>query len=215
MKRSYLKLHKATEDMWHCVFCNNHGRKIYIKMNFSGGGVVNICDCFYVDRPWKAIPKKLTTKNCKYEELLNVFAAELDKKFFGIEFVDCEEVLLADEFIAKSLSHRRKLNFLILVDNGHILKTRLKNRTHRVIYLEITRSRDRAFISCCNYCDRNYKHGKVQVVPAGLKTIHFEFSLNNIIKIANEELNCDFTDVIITSDTFNFDKIKFPICGSI
>ena len=54
-----------------------------------------------------------------------------------------------------------------------------------------------------------------EFTPSGLTTIYFDYSLDAILKIVNEELNCDFTDVIITKDTFGFEKSELPICGSI
>ena len=215
MKKDKLIFHKASEDTWHCVLRNNHGRKIYIKVNFTNENNINICECFYIHRTWEAVPKKQQTKYCKEEDLLSVLATEIDKKFYGVEFVEDEEVISTEAYIKHWCQNDKKHKFLILVDSDGILKTRLKNRTHRVIYLEINRNVNRALISCCHYCDRRYKSDNRIVVPSGMKTIYFEFSLETILKIVNDELNCDFTDIIITSDTFNFSETKLPICGSI
>ena len=149
------------------------------------------------------------------EELLNVLATELDKKFFKIEFVEDEEPLSSEQYITYALQNKRKIKFLIFVDDGSTLRTRLKNRAHRTILLVIKRNGNIAYVHNCYYCDRCYKDGKTDVVPSGLITINFEYSLENVLKIANDELNCDFTDVIIVSDTFGFDKTNLPICGSI
>ena len=43
----------------------------------------------------------------------------------------------------------------------------------------------------------------------------FEYTPQKILEIVNNELNCDFTDLIITNDTFGFDDSNIPICGSI
>ena len=171
--------------------------------------------CFYIDRPWRPSPLKQKTKQCRTEEFLDVLSAEIDKNFFGIEFVCDEECLSSDKFIEQSLQNKRKIRFLILVDDGYTLKTRFMNRTHRVINLEITRNISAAVVSRCNYCDKNYKDDRNDVVPSGLVTIQFDYSLDAVLKIANNELNGDFTDVITTADTFNFDKSNLPICGRI
>ena len=140
---------------------------------------------------------------------------ELDKKFYGVEFVDSEAVFSTDKYIEAFLNAKKKHKFLILVESGNVLKTRLKNRTHRVIFLEIKRNDTNALVSNCYYCDRVYKRDKSLITPAGLTSVYFEYNLNTILEIVNEELNCDFTDVIVTKDTFDFDKIELPICGSI
>lgn len=67
----------------------------------------------------------------------------------------------------------------------------------------------------CHYYDRSYKRNSAYITPSGLTSITFDFSLENILKIVNDELNCDFTDVIITKDSFGFDDSSLPICGSI
>jgi hypothetical protein len=161
------------------------------------------------------VPLKQKTKHCHYENLLDVLEKELDKKFYGVEFVDNEDVFSTDEYIENTLSTKNKHKFLIFVEYNNILKTRFKNRTHRTIYLEIKTDVDNALVSSCYYCDRVYKRDKSMITPAGLTSVYFEYSLDAILEIVNEELNCDFTDVIVTNDTFGFDKTELPICGSI
>ena len=45
--------------------------------------------------------------------------------------------------------------------------------------------------------------------------IKFKYNMEKVLEIVNNELNCDFTDVIITKDTFSFEKNDNPICGSL
>lgn len=219
MKRHKLKLIKNVDDSWHTIFKNNHGRRLYLRINISDKNIVAICDCFYVDRPWKtlqkAVPTKLNTLSCNFEDLQEVFEKELDKTLYGIEFVNDDNVLATEEYIENLLKAKSKHKFLILVENGNVLRTRFKNRTHRTIYLEIKKDVNNGLVSNCHYCDRVYKRDKSLIPPSGLTTIYFEYSLDAILEIVNDELNCDFTDVIVTSDTFGFDKTELPICGSI
>ncbi|MBR5809146.1 MAG: hypothetical protein IKY39_03465 [Clostridia bacterium] len=219
MTRSALSFTPSHDDGWHTVFKNNHGRKLYLKFNLSNEDYINICDCFYVDRPWetnqKSIPIKLKTSSCKFEDLQEVLEKELDKKFYGIEFVNDENVLTTEAYIENFLKAKSKHKFLILVENGNALRTRFKNRTHRTIYLEIKKDVKNGLMSNCYYCDRVYKRDKSLITPSGLTTIFFDYSLDAILEIVNEELNCDFTDVIVAKDTFGFDKTELPICGSI
>ena len=81
--------------------------------------------------------------------------------------------------------------------------------------LEIVRSGNKGTIIDCHYSDRTYKRNNAYITPSGLTSITFDFSLYNILKIVNSELNCDFTDVIITQDSFGFNDSPLPICGSI
>ena len=82
-------------------------------------------------------------------------------------------------------------------------------------YLELKKDDKRALICSCYYCDRTYTRDKSLITPAGLTSVYFEYSLDAVLNVVNDELNCDFTDVIVTPDTFGFDKTELPICGSI
>lgn len=219
MKRSILKFDKLSENSYHTVFKNNHSRNIYIQVSLENS-IITIMDCFYIDRPFssnhKSIPKKLHTSICDKGHLLNVIASELDKKFYGLVFSDEQTELSCEDYISSALSSKRKYKFLIMVSEDNILKTRIKNRVHRSIHLEIEKVDNRkGLISVCHYYDRHYKRNNTLITPSGLNTIFFDYSPKNILNIVNTELNCDFTDIIITNDTFDFDKVSLPICGSI
>lgn len=218
MKRSILKFDKVSENTYHTIIKNNHGRKIYLKINRIGE-TITIIDCFYIDRPMrngrKAIPQKWTSAKCNCNNLIDVLAGELDKHCYGIEFSETETNISAEEYISLYLQNRKKYRFLILVECNGILKTRLKNRVHRTIYLEIKQNGYRGLIENCHYCDRRYKCNNQLITPFELKTIYFDYNMEKVLEIVNNELNCDFTDVIITRDTFSFGKNDIPICGSI
>ena len=218
MKRSVLKFDRVSKNTYHTIIRNNHGRKIYLRINRLGD-TITICDCFYIDRPMRngrnAIPQKQQTIRCRYDDLINVLAGELDKRFYGIEFSENETNMCTDEYISLYWQRCKKYKFLILIEKDGVLKTRLRNRVHRTIYLEIKRNESKGLIQTCHYCDRRYKRNSQLIVPFGLKTIYFDYSAEKVLEIANNELNCDFTNVIITSDTFRFDETNIPICGSI
>lgn len=218
VKRSVLKFDRVYRNLYHAIIKNYHGRKLYLKVNLSGR-MITICECFYIDRPVrngvKAIPNKLTTLKCNCDDLTDVLATEIDKRFYGVEFSEKETNESAEEYIMKYLNGRKKYRFLIFVDDEGVLKTRLRNRVHRNIYMEIKRVGSRGLIQTCHYYDRCYKQNDRYVTPYDLKTIYFDYSFEKILEIVNDELNCDFTDVVITSDTFNFEKKDVPVCGSI
>ncbi len=218
MKRSVLKFDKVSKNTYHTIIRNNHGRKIYLRINRLGD-IITICDCFYIDRPMRngrnAIPQKQQTIRCRYDDLINVLAAEIDKLFYDIEFSDCKEKLPTKEYINSYFQNQKKYKFLILVEKDGVLKTRLKNRVHRTIYLEIKQNGSQGLIQTCHYCDRRYKRNNQLITPSELKTIYFDYNTEKVLEIANNELNCNFTDVVITSDTFGFEKSDIPICGSI
>ena len=81
--------------------------------------------------------------------------------------------------------------------------------------LESGRSGNKRTITVCQYGDKTCQRNNAYKTPSGLTSITFDFSLYNILKIVNSELNCDFTDVIITQDSFGFNDSPLPICGSI
>ena len=148
MQRHKLILESAQDGTFHTFFRNNHSRWIYMNMALDGEAV-HITDCFYIDRPKNqgsyAIPKKLKTKHCNLNALLEVCANELDKRFFGIEIRNKTDRLTKEAYIQSVVSDSGKFKPLILV--GKIegdelperLATRLKNRIHRSIYLDLRR----------------------------------------------------------------------------
>lgn len=79
--------------------------------------------------------------------------------------------------------------------------------------LEIVRSGNKGTIIDCHYSDRTYKRNNAYITPSGLTSITFDFSLYNILKIVNSELNCDFTDVIITQDSLALTILPYRFAG--
>lgn len=218
MQKSILHLDKKQGQTYHAIFKNNHGRRLYIQLQINNNEIF-ISDCFYTDRPARnghnAVPCKFHTSHCTCDSLIDVFKNELDKTFFGIEFSDTENKFSTEEYIKLKTQVKTKYKFLILVNDNNTYKTRLKNRIHRSILLKIVRNGNKGTIIDCHYSDRTYKRNNAYITPSGLTSITFDFSLYNILKIVNSELNCDFTDVIITQDSFGFNDSPLPICGSI
>ena len=195
MQKNILYLDKKQGQAYHAIFKNNHGRRLYIQLQINNNEIF-ISDCFYTDRPARnghhAVPCKFHTSHCTCDSLIDVFKNELDKTFFGIEFSDTENKLSTEEYIKLKTQVKTKYKFLILVNDNNTYK-----------------------ITDCHYSDRTYKQNNAYITPSGLTSITFDFSLYNILKIVNSELNCDFTDVIITQDSFGFNDSPLPICGSI
>lgn len=213
MKKSVLVFDKCSENIYHAVFRNNHSRKIYMKISCAANEI-NILKYFYVDRPRSGeptVPKRLTTKSCTLDELYDVIANELDKKFSSIEFSDVICNLSDEDYIASELSSNGKYKFLILVRYGDRMCTRLKNRVYRKIYFEVKVDGNKGLVKKCYYYDRCYKRTDLFITPTGLNTIFFDFSYDNILKIVNDELNCDFTHVIVTDDIFGFYESDNPV----
>jgi len=208
LKRSVLELRKNEYGYYHSVFKNNHGRRTYIQISI----VENECEiikCFYIDRTSRPEPKKLRTFNFPISQLLSICETELDKNFVSYELNDNSPI--SDEELISTATQREKYNILIFLRENNSLKTIFKNRFRRAIYLEIQLLQDRALVKVCRYCD--LRGEDTDITPYSIKTIYFDYSFNNLLKIVNEELEGGFTDIVITENhTINLDR---PICGSI
>lgn len=160
--------------------------------------------------------------NFRYDEICNVISTELDKKYYGVEITDKFADLSRYEFIVIQLKKlQRKYNFLIFIGEGEpvngipsIIKTRLKNRIHRSIYIEMQYRDGKGVITDCHYYDRKYKE-RSKVVPETLTTVFFEYNRQAILNIINNELNVAFTDIIFVTDgSLNIEN-KVALCGNI
>lgn len=220
MKKSILLLDNINGNYYQAIFRNNHGRKIYIKLLYNNGNVI-IHDCFYIDRPRSgnvSVPKLWKTKKCNSDNLLKIIENELDKHFYGVQIINSSGNMSTEDYIKTKLYYmeKEKYRFFILVEKDGVLYTRFKNRVHRLIYIKFKNCGNGKWVICsCYYCDRKTKREKAHITPVGLNTIYFDYSTKNILNIVNEELNCNFTDVIITKDSFNFEDSLLPVCGCI
>ena len=112
------------------------------------------------------------------------------------------------------MAARKPKILIMLADNNGVIRTIFKSKFRREIYLEIALSGESniATISKCYYVDKRAKGQKIP--PQGITTVHFEFSLKNLLEIVNTELEGGFTDVLISSPhhTITLDR---SICGAI
>lgn len=235
MKKSVLKLEPdlstGCSDRFRTAFKTKHGRSVFLSLELSES-CCHILDCFYIDRnqgrlggiQYNSKPKKLKSFRFPAEALLPVIAAELDKQFYGMEFVTTgHETLAQDEFIRVWLeSAFQKYRFLIMVGEGETqnglpvrLRTRLKNKVHRSIFVELGHYKDgQGIVKQCNYYDRRYKRDGAQITPPMLISCFFPYTKESILALVNNELYCDFTHLIIT-DGIDLDSNTTPLCGAL
>ena len=226
MKKQRLVLHgRLYTDNYRTVIKTKHGRILYLELSKNADNFT-VNECHYLDRvrngKYYATPQKLTSSVFKENEILSVVAEQLDREYFGVDFSWKLTCLKKEDFIKHHLkAMQRKYNFLILVGDGEsvdglpsTLTTRLANRIHRKIYLKIKYYQNGlGVIENCHYYDRHYK-AKNKVIPQMLTTVFVKYNRESIIDPINRELNCDFTDVIIT-DCIDVENNTFALCGNI
>ena len=151
MKNKVLPLYKSETDRYISAFRNNHGRIIYLSIVRSGERM-EIAECEYLDRSKVVTPKRLITRSCALNELLDVIREELDRNFAEVEF--CNDVIISKDYLVSSFLGKRKKKILIMLSEGDILKTIFKSKYRREIYLELSMNGDMATIIQCHYVDR-------------------------------------------------------------
>ncbi len=223
MKKQQLILHKTDSGHYRSVIKTKHGRLIYLEISEDNNSL-SVINCYYLDRmrggEYYASPQKLITRDFSHNEMLDVIASELDRRYFGVEITDKFANLTKDEFINLQ-TMQRKYNFLIFVGEGElidgipsILKTRFKNRIHRGIFLEMQYINGKGVITDCHYYDRNYKE-RSKVIPETLSTVFLKYNRQAILNIINNELNTSFTHIIFVTDgSLDIDN-KVALCGNI
>lgn len=225
MHQQNLQLYQS-KDGFRTVFKTKHGRLIYLQLHIIDQ-TVTVEKCLYLDRfrkgSYYAVPQKLTTMQCRENELLSVVATQLDRIYFGIEIIDLLSELSMDDFIQYKLHEMRcGYKFLLFVGSGEAvnglpvkLQTRLANRLHRRIYLEINYHHDAVgVVSDCHYYDRTYRQ-RTRVIPQMLTTVFVPFERNSILQMVNRELDCDFTDLVVIDNTIDFEGNSYALCGNI
>ena len=226
MKKKQLLLHKTQSGTYRSVFKNRHGRLIYLEVSVDDNSV-HIKDCYYIDRKrageYYARPKKLTSRDFSFNEILDVVASQLDRKFYGVDIMDKFTDLTETEFINTQLATMQtNYNFLIFIGEGDtiegipsVIRTRFKNRIHRGIYLEMRYSGNgNGVITDCHYYDRKYAQ-RSTVVPEMLSTVYFKYNRQAIINIINNELNTAFTNIIFVTDGSLDINNEVALCGNI
>ena len=232
MQKSILELEASSSaSAYRTIFKTSHGRTLFLSLA-ANGPICTITDCFYTDRNqgregaarYKARPQKLRTLQFPAENLLAVIEAELDKKFYGVEFVETGQTPLSlDEYLNfKTSKSNRKYRFLIMVGDGDSynglpmnLRTRLKTKLHRSVYVELAYYRDgKGVVQQCYYYDREYRRQGIKITPPMLISCFFPYTKQGILNLLNHEICCDFTHMLVT-EGLDLDSNTAPLCGAI
>ena len=235
MEKSILKLEifagNSSANAFRTIIKTQHGRVMFLALE-TDGSACTITDCFYIDRNqgrtgaarYSAKPLKLQTFQFPADSLLSVIESELDKKFYGVEFVqtDSSELSLDEYLQEKSDGADKKYRFLIMIGDGDDidglpvrLKTRLKNKLHRSIYVELEYYKDgKGVVKQCHYYDRQYKRGDVKVTPPQLISCFFPYTREGILNLLNHEICCNFNHILITGG-IDLDSNTTPLCGAL
>lgn len=233
MNKSILKLNpcKSSPSFYRTVFTTKHGRKIYLSLRIINDRCT-IIDCFYTDRNinrisyecYRAKPLKLQAFEFPLNQLLEMIEAELDKKFYSIEYIEDHTSDLSTEEYIKAISNESfsKYRFLIFVGEGETynglpvrLRTRLKNLLHRSIYVDLSYYKNRqGVVNQCYYYDRRYKRQDIKITPPQLISCFFPYTNEGILNLLNHEICCNFTHIIVTSG-IDIDSNTTPLCGAV
>lgn len=232
MQRDILKLEVVAErsaTAFRTIIKTKHGRVIFLAIEIQGSEC-EITNCFYVDRNQgqagekrcRSKPLKLKTFNFPVSELLSVIETELDKKFYDVEYVKNESFGLSlNEYLLAKEDHS-KYHFLIMVGEGEVhnglpavLRTRLKNKFHRAVYLELAYYKNgKGVVRECYYYDITYLRKGVKITPPTLTSCFFPYSQDGILNLLNNEICCCFTHILVTNG-IDLDSNTTPLCGSI
>lgn len=233
MHKSILKLDTimGSASNFRSIIKTRHGRVLLLSLEINDS-ICTIQDCFYIDRNqgregaarYKAKPKKLRTLQFPVKDLLAVIETELDKKFYGVEFVETGKANLSlDEYLdLKNSSSNRKYRFLIMVGEGDsynglptLLRTRLKTKLHRSVYVELAYYKDgKGVVKECHYYDREYRRQGIRIMPPMLISCFFPYTKQGILNLLNHEICCDFTHMLVT-EGLDLDSNTTPLCGAI
>lgn len=235
MDKSILKLSPCVNSIsvnsYRTTFTTKHGRKLYLSLSIYDEQCT-ITDCFYIDRNQHRIgkdrynskPLKLRTFEFSSDRLLEVIEAELDKKFYSIEYIGDQSADLSTEEYIKAISNESfsKYRFLIFVGEGETynglpvrLRTRLKNLLHRSIYVDLSYYKNgQGVVNQCYYYDRRYKRQDIKITPPQLISCFFPYTNEGILNLLNHEICCNFTHIIVTSG-IDIDSNTTPLCGAV
>ena len=233
MQKNILKLEPTADSptTFRTTIKTRHGRTLFLSLAVNSS-ICTITDCFYTDRNqgregaarYKARPKKLRTLQFPVENLLAVIEAELDKKFYDVEFMETEQANLSlDEYLDfKASSSNRKYRFLIMVGDGGsynglptLLRTRLKTKLHRSVYVELAYYKNgKGVVQQCCYYDREYRRQEVKITPPMLISCFFPYTKEGILNLLNHEICCDFTHMLVM-EGLDLDSNTAPLCGAI
>lgn len=221
------------EGIYRTIGKTRHARLIYLEVNREHGRFV-VQKCFYIDRNqgkrgdarYAAVPKKLVRRVFPEEQLLDVVADSLDRRYYGLEYIQnpITMQLSMDEYIQYWREEReKKYKFLILVSGSEqmegdlscVLKTKIKTKLHRTVYLELGFENDRGIVKACRYMDRPYKRSELVVTPFSLFDCYFPYTREGILKLVNEQLICDFNHILVTTENDLELSGSQAICGAL
>ena len=234
MQKSTLTLEPYThnnKEAFRATIKTQHGRILYLSIEINDTRCI-ITDCFYIDRNqgrtgserYRSKPLKLQTFQFHIDDLLHVIESELDKKFYDVEVIKTDNYgLPLDQYLqVKSKISHTKYHFLIMAGSGDIcnglpvhLCTRLKNKLHRSIFIELQYYKDgKGGVNQCYYYDRKYKRQDIKITPPLLTSCFFPYTQEGILNLFNHEICCDFAHMII-ADGIDLDSNTAPLCGAI
>lgn len=235
MKKGILQLEEFMSNRltnrFRTIIKTQHGRVLFLSLEVNDPDCI-IIDCFYTDRNkgrtgaerYSSKPLKLETFQFPADNLLSVIETELDRKFYGVEFIksDHADLSLNEYLQIKTDGANQKYRFLIMIGDGASynelpvrLQTRLKNKLHRSIYVELLYYKEgRGVIKQCHYYDRQYKRQDTKVTPRQLLSCFFPYNQDGILNLLNHELCCDFTHIILTSGIDLYSNTT-PLCGAL
>ena len=235
MKKSILKFENFISNdytnTYRTIIKTQHSRLVFLALSIDGD-TCTIRECFYTDRNqgksgmtrYASKPLKLKTFQFHMNLLLSVIETELDKKFYDVEFIQSDNAKLPlDQYLQlKSESAHKKYRFLIMVGNGDNfrelpmhLRTRLKNKLHRSIFVELSYYKNgQGVVEQCHYYDREYKRKNIKITPSLLTSCFFPYNCEGILNLLNHEICCDFTHMIVTTG-IDIDSNKMPLCGAL
>lgn len=235
MERGILQLEafagSGLANTFRTIIKTRHGRVMFLSLEVNDPDCI-VTDCFYTDRNqgrtgaerYSSKPLKLQTFQFPLDNLLSVIETELDRKFYGVEIVRTDTAGLSlDEYLQiKTYGANNKYRFLIMVGNGASynglpvhLRTRLKNKLHRSIYVDLAYYKENTgVINQCHYYDRQYKRQGIKVTPPQLLSCFFPYNHEGILNLLNHELCCDFTHIIVTSGIDLYSNTT-PLCGAL
>jgi len=96
-----------------------------------------------------------------------------------------------------------------------VLRTRLKNKLHRSVYLEFAWYKEGVgVVKHCRYYDRQYSREGRTMTPPVLHSCFFPYTKAGILNLVNAELYCGFTHILIT-DELDPEFNKTPLCRSV
>ena len=118
MKKQELILYKIQNGKYRSVIKTKHGRLIYLEIR-KCNSTVSVIELIYIDRmrcgKYDRVPEKFVTRDFNYNEILDVIASELDRRYFGVEIDDKFADLNRDEFIDLQLKIcKENINFSYL-----------------------------------------------------------------------------------------------------